>query len=610
MRDISNLGEMFLYAAKTFGDRSVLEWKEGDEYKSLNGKQLLEMVHRVSEALEELGLKPNDKAAIISENRFEWIAADFACIINRVVTVPIYTTMTAEQTGYILRHSECKVCFVSSNLILEKVKSVVHNLPEMRKVVIFNDIEPQGNYVVRFKELLSRRVPSHPQRITEKIKEIDENDILTIIYTSGTTGVPKGVCLTHKNILSNLRSCREALYVDQNDVFLSFLPLAHSYERTAGYYFPMYVGAKVVYAQSIDTVASQMPEVKPTLMTAVPLFLHRMQARVLKSADSMPVLRRAVFKLGLKAASRNEKDVPEVPSERRKRAVWKLFDLLVYKKLRKRLGGRLRFFVSGGSALNKETGEFFDRMGIKILEGYGMTEASPVISVNREENYRFGTVGLPLNGVTVRIAEDGEILVKGDNVMAGYYRDEEETKKTIRDGWLHTGDIGEFDTAGRLKITDRKKTLFKTQGGKYISLTHIEEAVSRSRFIEHIMALGGDKPFVTALVSPALEELKSYADEHGLTYGDTGELAAHPEILKLMKREIDESQKTLAKYERVRRFTILPVPFTIEGGELTPTLKVKRKVVEEKYKGIIEEMYKSRIISQLPVSLFANSRRQ
>jgi long-chain acyl-CoA synthetase len=595
---IKNLAELFLKAVETFGERSILEWKEGGEYKSLSGRGLLETVNNVSASFEKLGLEPNSKAAIISESRYEWMVTDFACIFNRVVTVPIYTTMTSEQIEYILRHSGCEVCFVSSNLILEKVKSVMHSLPEMRRIVVFSEAEGNTDYIMRFETLMSAR-RSDATGLHEKMKAINENDLLTIIYTSGTTGIPKGVCLTHKNIISNIRSCREALYVDEDDVFLSFLPLAHSYERTTAYYFPLFVGAKVVYAQSIDTIAAQMPEVKPTVMTAVPLFLHRMHARVSQRAETMPWIRKVIFEMGLKVAekygNKGDETHPALRAPLRRRGlVWKLFDLLVYKKLRKRLGGRLRFFVSGGSALNKDTGEFFDSMGIKILEGYGMTEASPVISVNREENYRFGTVGLPLNGVTVRIAEDGEILVKGGNVMTGYYKDEKETKEIIRDGWLHTGDIGEIDSEGRLKITDRKKTLFKTEGGKYISLTHIEEAIVRSRFIEQILALGGDKPFVTALVTPAFDELKSYAVETRLQYRDNKDLVAHPEILKLMRREIDEKQTMLAKHERVRRFTLLPEPFSIEGGELTPTLKVRRKIVEEKYKVLIEEMYGSK----------------
>lgn len=592
MNNINNLAELFLNAVETFGDRPVLEWKEKDGYKGVSGHELLEIVHKLSESIRELGLEPNEKAAIVSESRHEWMVTDFACIFNRIVTVPIYTTMTPEQIEYILRHSGCKVCFVSSNLILEKVKSVMHSLPDLRKIVVFNDVEGKKKDTVRFKEL-SANIPLPPFKegnLREKAQTIHENNLVTIIYTSGTTGVPKGVCLTHKNIISNIRSCREALYVDENDVFLSFLPLAHTYERTTAYYFPLFVGAKVVYAQSIDTIAAQMPEVKPTVMTAVPLFLHRMHARVLKRAETMPWIRGIIFKIGMKAAK--EYGVHQGDSSLALRMTRRLFDLLVYKKLRKRLGGRLRFFVSGGSALNEDTGEFFDSMGIKILEGYGMTEASPVISVNREENYRFGTVGHPLPGVEVKIAEDGEILVRGDNVMAGYYEDERETRETIRDGWLHTGDIGEIDSEGRLKITDRKKTLFKTEGGKYISLTHIEEAIVRSRFVEQIIALGGDKPFVTALVTPALDELKSYAQKTRLQFGDDKELVAHPEILKLMKKEIDENQTMLAKYERVRRFTLLPEPFSIEGGELTPTLKVKRKVVEEKYKEVIEDMYR------------------
>lgn len=561
LNKVTNLGQLFIEASNNYGERTILQWKSSSSkeldysYEEMSGEELKSLVYRASRAIEQLGLKPFDKAAIISENRYEWVVTDFACILNKIVTVPIYTTITPEQIGYILRHSEAKVCFVSNELLVEKVRSAECGV---QRIICFNKVENVSGNVIVFEEFLRERKDTHAKDL--RLREINEDDLLTIIYTSGTTGIPKGVCLSHKNIISNLKSCHKAFRVDGNDIFLSFLPLAHSYERTAGYYFPISAGAKIVYAQSIETLAQQMSETKPTLVTAVPLLFNKMKTRVEKAIDGKS------FKWVLRK--------------------------IAFRKLRKRLGGKLRFFVSGGSALDKETGEFFDNAGIRILEGYGLTEASPVIAVNREDNYRFGTVGFPLDRVEVKIAEDGEILVKGDNVMIGYYKEPEETKKAITGGWLHTGDIGELDEDGRLKITDRKKTLYKTAGGKYISLTHIEDTISKSKYIDQIIAFGGDRSFVSALVVPDFEELKEAHPGHsGVT---NEELIKNPEVLEFVEKEMNKAQSILAKYERVRRFSLLPKPFTIEAGELTPTLKIKRKIIEEKYIDKIEKMYEIR----------------
>ena len=586
---ILNFGQLFIEAINNYGNRTILEWKENDVYKTLSGQELQQLVYGVSRAIEKFNLKSNDKAAIISESRFEWVVSDFACIFNRIITVPIYTTMTSEQIGYILRHSESKLCFVSNRMLLDKVISIKQNLPDLRKVVCYNEFENVPEYVFSYKELLKAGDGSTAELkfgLQEKAELINENDLLTIIYTSGTTGVPKGVCLSHRNIISNLKSCHKAFQVNESDTFLSFLPLAHAYERTAGYYFPISAGAKIVYAHNIDTLMQQISEVTPTIIAAVPIFFNKVHSRMLKYVENLRLFKRKIFESGLKAGRKYMKS--------KNHFIWKLYDKLVFMKMKQRLGGRVRFFVSGGSALSDDIGEFFDSAGILILEGYGMTEASPVISANREDNYKFGTVGIPLDGVTVKIAEDGEIIVKGDNVMKGYYKDEEETIKTIVNGWLHTGDIGEFDEAGRLKITDRKKALYKTAGGKYVSLTHIEDTINRSKYIDQIIAFGGDRMFVSALVVPDFEELKTYADKNGIQYSDNEGLTRHTGIIKFIESEIDLHQDNLAKYERVRRITLLTKPFSIESGELTPTLKIKRKVVEEKHGDKIEKMYELR----------------
>ncbi len=589
----TNFGEFFEHVTALYGSRKAIFWKENEHYKNLTGKKLKELVYLTARELEKFNLKHGDKAAIISENRFEWVVADFACIANRIVTVPIYTTLTASQIKFILEHSGVKLCFVSSQRLAEKVSSVFNEIPELKKIICFNKISNGEKYITNFENLIYESLihtkDSYNEAEADKYfsncsKKINENDLLTIIYTSGTTGTPKGVCLSHKNIIANIKQCQKAFSLDHTDRFLSFLPYAHSYERTTGYYFALSVGAEVYYAQSIDTLQTQLPEVKPTLMTVVPLLFTKIYNRLIKSIQAMPRRKQMLVKAAFSVARnyRNNKNS----------LVWRAADKLVFRTIRERTGGRAKFFISGGSALNKNMAEFFDGLGITIYQGYGMTEASPVISVNRIGRNKFGTVGLPLDGVEVKIAVDGEILVKSDIVMTGYYKDEEETKRTIIDGWLHTGDIGELDSDGFLKITDRKKTLIKTAGGKYISLSHVEDTISESDYVYQIITFASDDMhFVSALIVPEFEELKSFANASRISFDKDEELIQNPAILKLFEAEINRCQKNMAKYERVRKFALMAEPFTIENEMLTPSLKLKRRVIEEKHKIIINKLY-------------------
>jgi long-chain acyl-CoA synthetase len=589
----TNFGEFFEHVTAIYGSRKAIFWKENEQYKNLTGKKLKELVYLTARELEKFNLKHGDKAAIISENRFEWVITDFACIANRIVTVPIYTTLTASQIKFILEHSGVKLCFVSSQRLAEKVSSVFNELPELKRIICFNKISNGEKYITNFENLIYESLihtkESYNEAEADKYfrncsKKINENDLLTIIYTSGTTGTPKGVCLSHKNVIANIKQCRKAFSLDHTDRFLSFLPLAHSYERTTGYYLALSVGAEVYYAQSIDTLQTQLPEVKPTLMTVVPLLFTKIYNRLMKNIQAMPRRKQILVKAAFSVAKnyRNNKNS----------IVWRAADKLVFKTIRERTGGRAKFFISGGSALNISMAEFFDGLGITIYQGYGMTEASPVISVNRIGRNKFGTVGLPLDEVEVKIAVDGEILVKSDIVMTGYYKNEEETKRTIIDGWLHTGDIGEQDSDGFLKITDRKKTLIKTAGGKYISLTHIEDSIGESNYVYQIITFASDDMhFVSALIVPDYEELKNFANASKISYEKDEELIQNPAILKLFEAEINRCQKNMAKYEHVRKFALMSEPFTIENDTLTPSLKLKRRVIENKHKVIIDKLY-------------------
>jgi long-chain acyl-CoA synthetase len=598
-----NFCDFFCKVVNNFGPRNAIFWRNtnnssGDKskYSSITGNKLKELVYHTAKAIENLNLNPGDKAAIISETRFEWAVTDFACIANRLITVPIYPTMTSSQMKFIIEHSEAKVCFVSTKLIADKIKAVYDELPGLNKIITFNKTENEPDSIINFEDLIYSSVVHSKESYSEA--EADKyfsgcadksvaNDILTIIYTSGTTGNPKGVSLTHKNILVNVEQCQKAFpMIGGNDRFLSFLPLAHCYERTTGYYFPLSVGAELYYAQSIDTLQAQFPEIKPTLVTAVPLLFTRIYTRLIKNVEAMSSQKQLLVKSAFNIAKKYK--------ENKNGLLWRTADKFVLKTIREKTGGAIKFFISGGSALNKDIGAFFYSLGINVYEGYGMTEASPVIAVNRVGKNKFGTVGLPLDGIEVKIAGDGEILVKGENVMNGYNKNEKDTNETIIDGWLHTGDIGELDSDGYLKITDRKKSLIKTEGGKYISLTHIEEALENSRYIEQVISFAGDdKPFVSALIVPDMEELHAYAKQHNISYNNDKELTAHEQILKLFEKEINDCQRHHAKYERVRKFTLMDTPFTIEKGEMTPSLKLRRKIIEEKYRDLIYKMYKA-----------------
>jgi long-chain acyl-CoA synthetase len=507
-----------------------------------------------------------------------------------MIDVPIYTSLSPESIKYILRHSNSVVCFVSNSLQLEKLISVVSELPDLKYIISY--AEPKNEFsgisIRSLDSILKNTIKTTQKKAIDDLeilnKRISENDTLTIIYTSGTTGIPKGVMLTHKNVYTNIRSFFKILKIDDKEIFLSYLPYSHIFERSAGYYFPFFAASKIYYAQSIDTIALQMGEIRPTFVITVPRLLDKMYNKLMKSYEEMPAgFQKKVFKSAIDMAK--ERKIKKFSIK------WKLADSFVYQKIREKTGGRIRYFASGGGALNKTIGEFFDYLGVETLEGYGMTETSPVICVNRPGKNKYGTVGPPVDGITVKIAEDGEILVKGDIVMKGYFNAPEETRNTIVNGWLHTGDIGEIDEDGYVKITDRKKSLFKSSGGKYIAPAQIEEMILQLPYVDQIIVIGNERMYVTALIIPDYIELTRQAKNLGLNTYNLSEFISNPVLLKKIENDINVIQKHLSPYEKVRKFTLLDKPFTIESGELTPTLKIKRKFVEEKYSALINKMY-------------------
>jgi long-chain acyl-CoA synthetase len=594
----TTIPEMFVRITDCFAhsNRPFLMAKKDGTYQPISYPEVRRKAELTALGLASLGISRGDRVSIIAENRPEWVYADQGIAALGAISVPIYPTMTAKQNEYIFNDAGVRAVIVSNQFQLSKVLKSVDSVPTLKHIIVMNEnVEITDARVMTFTKLLQlgeefdRRNPTF---LDESRKNVRPEDLLTLIYTSGTTGNPKGVMLTHANLCTNIIDAGTCINIEENDILLSFLPLSHSFERMAGNYTAMACGATIAYAESIETVQANLVEVRPHVVTTVPRLFERMHGRVMKQIDAAPPQRRKIFfwalDVGKKyAAARKAKRFDPILKLKHMVA-----DKLVFSKLREKLGGRIKFMVSGGAALPKEFGEFFEAVGILILEGYGLTETSPVISVNRIDNYRFGTVGQPIPNVEVKIAPDGEILARGPNIMKGYWNLPEMTAEVIdADGWFHTGDIGEIDTDGFIKITDRKKHLFVSSGGKNIAPQPIENLFLSSKYIEQFVLIGDRRMYCTALVVPDFDALKAYASAHGIGSVHNHELVRHPEIHALIQRDIDELQKDLANFERVRKFILLAKPFTIEDGELTPTQKIRRKVVEEKYADVIERMY-------------------
>jgi len=599
LKTFKTIPELYLHLADEFGPKSkrgIFQQKIDGKYEEISYATFKEETDSLAFGLASLGVKRDDKVAIIAENRPEWVYTDMAILGLGAVDVPIYPISTSETIEFILNNSDAVGIVVSNQFHMNKVLKVRDKVKSLRFIIVLNEIdlsETTDVYLLKDIQNMGKEFEKeNPNHFRDNIKLSREDDLCTLIYTSGTTGEPKGVMLTHKNIISNVMAVHEIIEVGTEDLFLSFLPLSHVFERMAGYYLPLTSGSQIAYAESIEKVASNLMEVKPTVMTAVPRLFERIYSKVRKGVDASPEKKQKIFNWAISVGEEyhiSKKTENGVPIGLKLKH--KLADKIVFGKIREKTGGNLRFFVSGGAALARELGVFFEAVGILILEGYGLTESSPVIAVNRPYNYKFGTVGHTMPGVEVKIATDGEILAYGPNIMSGYYKNTEETEKTIKNGWLHTGDIGVFDAEGFLMITDRKKSLFKTTGGKYIAPTPIENLFLGSKYIDQFIIVGDRRMFITALIVPDFEALKEYADAHRITYKDPMELTQMKQIYEMLEKDLGQFQRKLAGYEKVRKFTILEKPFTVEGGEMTPSLKLKRNVIESRYTELIDEMY-------------------
>jgi len=595
-KTICDIYTTLVYDFGKTANRPIIQHKVDNKYVGISFEQFKDYVEKLACGLYNLGIQKGDKIAILSENRPEWIFLDYACITTGIIDIPMYPINTADSVEFILNNSEAKAIAVSNKFQLNKILKIQDNLKYLKYIIIFNekDKDESISNLYSLSDIIKngeKLYSENPNFVKEKISTITENDIATIIYTSGTTGEPKGVVLTHKNIISNVNATLQALYITPQDRILSFLPLCHIYERSTGYYACWGAGVEYYMAESIEKVQTNMVEVKPTVITTVPRLFERIYSRIQKNLEKQSPTKKKLFKwavetgMAYKAAKKKDSVSLKLLAE------YKLAKKLILDKIKNLTGGNLRYFVSGGAALAPNLAEFFEAFDILILEGYGLTETSPVIACNREDDYKFGTVGKIWPGVEVKIAPDGEILTKSDCVMQGYYKNPKETAEVLKDGWFHTGDIGEFDADGFLRITDRKKNLFKTSTGKYVAPTPIESLFLQCKYVDQFIIIGDKRMYLTAIVVPDFESLKEYADSNNIKYKDNSDLVNNDQIYKLLEKEFAGIQRNLANYEKIRRFTLLDRPLSIETGELTPTLKVKRKVIEEKYRPLIERMY-------------------
>ena len=591
-----NILKMFFDVVEGNSDKTALLYKKSNRYVSINYNEFREKVINFASGLISIGIARGERIAILSENRPEWAISDLGIMHSGALTVPFYTSLPPKQIEYLLKVSGAKSIIISNLKQLEKIQKIYQNLNFLKLVITLFEPEKKYNFEIKtFNDIIDlgrKNFIENKGKLDELSEQIDSDDTFTIIYTSGTTGISKGVILTHRNILSNVESALKVLSITDKDMFLSFLPLSHILERMAGQFIPIYKGASIAYAESLSTLKYNIIEAKPTVIIAVPRIFEKMYEVIKHNIEKKSSLIKRILLWSLNGGVKYEKEKQKGKISLYTKIKKITGDKLIYKKLRGLTGGRLRFYICGGAHLNKNIGEFFDSAGIKIIEGYGLTETSPVIAVNRLDEYRLGTVGKPLPDIDVKISKDGEILTRGPCVMKGYYNDEQSTKLAIDDeGWFHTGDIGFLDKDGFLTITDRKKDIIVISSGKNIAPQLIEELVLTSKYINQAVVLGHKKKFISALIVPHFQNIKIYAELKKILYKTIDELIEHNTIYQLIKIEIEKVSRNLSDCEKVKKFTLLKKEFDIESEELTPTLKIKRNVIEKKYAEIINNMY-------------------
>ena len=582
---------LFRRNALRLGETPCLHYKEANQWKSLSWVDTEELVRRYALGLSGLGLRAGDRVGLWSKTRMEWTLLDLAILANQSITVPIYHTLISEQAAYILQDAKVSMLILEEPSQWEKIKPY---LKDWKGPVIL--LQGEGAGFVSLQQLKEKAKGLPVNLYDENLRQLKPLTTATYIYTSGTTGQPKGVLLTHRNILAEVQSLQEVFQFNADSVGFMILPLAHVVARAMQFY-QLAEGCQSAYVENLDMVGINLLEVRPHFMAVVPRLLEKMNEKILatvqKSSKTVQNLFNWSLKVGREVSELKQKKL-RVPHHLKFR--YFLATALVFRKIRKGLGGRLQCLISGGAPLSKESAQFLHAIGISVLEGYGLTETFAAITLNRPDDFRFGTVGKPLEGVRIKIAGDGEVCVKGDTVFVGYYNLKKETEEAFDpEGWFLTGDIGEFTKDGFLRITDRKKDMIKTSGGKYIAPQSIESLMQQSHYIQQIMVYGDGKKYLTALVTLNWDVVEDYARQNHLEYHSRKDLAHHPKIIQLVRKEIDEKNGHLSSFETIKKFAILSSNFSIESGELTPTLKVKRKEVTKKYRDILDQLYNNEI---------------
>lgn len=591
-----NVVEVFNLQAKKYSSRPLVYFRENGSYTSKSWSEMQNLVDSTAKYLIDSGVKKGDRIALFSFNRWEWWVADMAALSIGAVCVPVYPTNSAEETRYVIDHSGSKICFIGNEEQLEKLLTVKKRLRSLKTIVTFYDDHGRKGIHTLSDIIAAGKKSKKGKELDKRRQAIKGKDLATIVYTSGTTGDPKGVMLTHDNIQSDVRQLCDVFmdYVDENDRFLSYLPLSHALERVTGYYTPIALSCSVAFAEHFRTIQRDLQEIQPTILISVPRLFEKIHAGVIATVGAFPFYKRAIFGWAL-GAGRNR--IPYLCSNTEPGGLLgakvSFIDRHIFSALKKQIGfSRLRIAISGGGPLSVNDLEFFHTIGTNVFEGYGLTEATPVTNVNRVGCIKPGTVGPGMCESTVRISDEGEILVKGPQVMAGYYKNKAATKDAFtKDGFLRTGDLGILDEDGYVTITGRIKDIIVTAAGKNISPQNIELALSSSKFIEYVAVIGDRRKFLSALVIPDFAELEKWAKKKGIVYSGRNDMAGHSEVKALFEHEIESIMKDFARVEQIRRFTLLDDVWSIDSGELTGSLKVKRRVVEAKYAAVIDSMY-------------------
>lgn len=589
-----HLALMIRASAREYAARTAMRYKEGGSWRSITYADLDDRIRAVAKALLDRGIRPGDKVGIYSPNRPEWAIADFAILSVGAISVAIYATETAEGAAYIARDAGMRLVFVDGQAQYDKMKPLVDAQAQLETIVVFDDgVAVDGAASIRFRDFMAHgRGTDKDAEIDAYLERASAEDLATLIYTSGTTGVPKGAMLTHANFFHQFAAIDDRFDVGPSDRSLCFLPLSHAYERCWSFYV-FRCGAENNYLSHPKRVLEYLSDVKPTVMVSVPLLYEKIYAAARARLERASSSKRRLFAWALRIGKRYHEH------QRAKRPIgpvlaveYAVADRLVLAKIRDLLGGPKNFLSAGGAPLSQAVEEFFFAAGLLLCQGYGLTETSPMVSCNAPAAFRFGTVGKPVRDVEVRIGDDGEILVRGPNVMKGYYNKPEETRQAFVDGWLKTGDVGELDADGFLRVTDRIKDLIITANGENVAPQHIETVFTIDPYIEYLIVLGDKRKFLTALIAPQFSELEAYARAHAIEFSSPGELVRRAEILDFYRARIETLSATLAPYERIKAFTLLDHELTQDAGELTPTQKVKRKALVSKYAGLIENMYR------------------